>query len=558
MTSHLILHAGNRYYTVGQHDIHRLANGNLLFFDNGNISGGGVTPSDRTYSRGVEYQLDESNKVATLVWEFRHTPDISAPCTGSVKRFPNGNTLIGWGCAIPTSGTIATEVSLTGSVVFEMKHRTPPGSSLLLLGNGVTKQLWNTPDLIRSTNFQDIVSGQTYASPDVGVSVTVNDLTGAAENALVAQRHLDAVRFPQFSGKAPQVVMEHIVLSGSNIVALEAELDLSLPDISYVFDTPMIHDPAQMVVYQRLTPGQGQFSALPTTYDAGTQILRVTTTQMGEFIFAYPDLAETPYVPAILSPADQSEVNQAAPVTLAWAPQGLVGSFDLQMATDEAFADLVVDTNGLGSGSYVLQDPLPDTQYFWRVRAVNQGGTSDWASASFATVPPVLHLIYPAGGEVWQRFQVVTIRWVGNISENVALDIYKGGVSNRTFVTSTPDTGSYTWTVGQFQAFPTGSDYTMKIRSTTNPALYDFSPPFSLITNLTSVTINGGSLTNLPDGNLQFGFSIPGALEATVMGSTNLSDWEVLQLVPLTNGSAVFTDSTATNFPQRFYRLRVP
>ena len=546
------------YYTVGQHDIHRLANGNLLYFDNGNISGGGITPSDRTYSRGVEYQLDEVNKVAILVWEFRHTPDISAPCTGSVKRFPNGNTLIGWGCAIPTSGTIVTEVSLTGSVVFEMKHRTPPGSSLLLLGNGVTKQLWNTPDLIRSTNFQDIVSGQTYASPDVGVSVTVNDLTGAAENALVAQRHLDAVRFPQFSGKAPQVVMEHIVLSGSNIVALEAELDLSLPDISYVFDTPMIHDPAQMVVYQRLAPGQGQFSALPTTYDAGTQILRVTTTQMGEFIFAYPDLAETPYVPAILSPADQSEVNQAAPVTLAWAPQGLVGSFDLQMATDEAFADLVVDTNGLGSGSYVLQDPLPDTQYFWRVRAVNQGGTSDWASASFATVPPVLHLIYPAGGEVWQRFQVVTIRWVGNISENVALDIYKGGVSNRTFVTSTPDTGSYTWTVGQFQAFPTGSDYTMKIRSTTNPALYDFSPPFSLITNLTSVTINGGSLTNLPDGNLQFGFSIPGALEATVMGSTNLSDWEVLQLVPLTNGSAVFTDSTATNFPQRFYRLRVP
>ena len=37
--------------TVGQHDIHRLANGNLLFFDNGNISGGGITPSDRTYSR---------------------------------------------------------------------------------------------------------------------------------------------------------------------------------------------------------------------------------------------------------------------------------------------------------------------------------------------------------------------------------------------------------------------------------------------------------------------------------------------------------------------------
>ena len=128
-------HAQNApYYTVGQHDIHRLANGDVLYFDNGNISGGGVTPSDRTYSRAVEYQLDEVDKIATLVWEFRHTPDISVPCTGSVKRFPNGNTLIGWGCAIPTSGTIATEVSPAGSVVFEMDHRTPPGQQLAPAG----------------------------------------------------------------------------------------------------------------------------------------------------------------------------------------------------------------------------------------------------------------------------------------------------------------------------------------------------------------------------------------------------------------------------------------
>jgi hypothetical protein len=29
-------------------------------------------------------------------------------------------------------------------------------------------------------------------------------------------------------------------------------------------------------------------------------------------------------------------------------------------------------------------------------------------------------------------------------------------------------------------------------------------------------------------------------------------------MVPLTNGSAVFTDDTATNYPSRFYRLRAP
>jgi len=550
------------YYTVGQHDVHRLANGNLLFFDNGNIAGGGVTPNDRSYSRGVEYALDEVNMTATLVWESRHTPDIQANCTGAIERFANGNTLLGWGCAIPGSGVIATEVSPAGSVVFEIKHRTPPGQTFPSIGGGLAKRSWNSPDLVRGTNYQDIVAGQTYSSPEAGVSVTVSNLSGSSPNELRVQRYLDAVRFPEFSGKAPQVVMEHVVLSGSNIVSLEAELTLDLPDTSFVFDTPIIQDPTEVEVYHRPTPGQGQFSALPTTYDSGTQKSRVATTVLGEFIFAYPDLAETPYVPTILSPADQSEINQAAPITLSWVPQGLVGSFDLQVATNADFTDLVLDTNGLGSASFVLQDPLPNTQHFWRVRVVNQGGTSDWASASFTTVPPVLQLTYPTGGEVWQRFQVVTITWVDNISENVALDIYKGGVLDRTFVSSTPSDGAYTWTVGRFQPFATGADYTLKIRSTTNPDLYDFSGPFSMITNLTSVTIDGGSVTNLPDGRFQFGFSIPGALDATVVASTNLStnllDWEVLQTVPLTNGAAVFTDDTATNFPCRFYRLRAP
>lgn len=297
----------------------------------------------------------------------------------------------------------------------------------MLLGGGLLKQLWNSPDLVRSATYQGVQSGQTYTSVDAGVSVTVVSLTGPAENTLMVQRHLDAVRFPQLPGKAPQVLMEHVVLAGSNITALEAELNLSLPESSYVFDAPKIHDPAQVVVYHRPTAGQGEFSALPTTYDTGTQRLRVTTAQLGELIFGYPDLDETPYVPVIASPADRSEVNQAAPVTMTWKPQGLVGSFDLQMATEAGFANLVLDTNDLGSTSFALQNPLPNTQYFWRVRVVNQGGTSDWALASFTTVPPDLELIYPAGGEVWQRFQVVTIRWNDNISENGPWTCTKAG-----------------------------------------------------------------------------------------------------------------------------------
>ena len=489
------------YYTVGQHDVHRLANGNLIFFDNGNISGGGVTPNDRTYSRAVEYALDEVNMTATLVWEYRHSPDISAGCTGSIKRMANGNTLVDWGCAVPTSGFIVTEVDPSGNVVFEMRHRQTGGIGSVLLGGGLTKQVWNSPDLIRSSAFQDVQSGQSYTSVVAGVSATLDSLTGPSGNSLVMERHLDAVRLPQFAGKAPQVPMEHIVLSSSNITSLSAELYLALPDSSYAFDTPVILDPSSVTVYFRPTPGQGQFTPLATTYDSIARTLNVSSAQLGEFIFGYPDVGETPFVPTILSPANLGQVNQAQPVPLIWQPQGMVGSFDLQVATDSGFVNLVTNLSGLGSDNFTMPVLQPNSQYFWRVRTVNQGGASDWAAASFTTVPPILHITYPAGGEVWQRFQVVTIRWNANISGNVALDMYLNGVSNRTFVTSTPaNSGSYVWTVGQFQAFTPSTNYTIKIRALSG-TMSDVSPAFSIVQPINILTAPTGLVVNVDGTN---------------------------------------------------------
>jgi len=70
--------------------------------------------------------------------------------------------------------------------------------------------------------------------------------------------------------------------------------------------------------------------------------------------------------------------------------------------------------------------------------------------------------------------------------------------------------------------------------------------------------IDAASLARLPDGRFSFGLTAQGAAQATVQGSTNLQFWQDLQIVPLTNGSAVFTDNSASNFPNRFYKLHVP
>ena len=98
------------------------ANRHLLLFDNGNYH-------KVAESRAVEYEIDETAKTATLVWEHHHTPPTFALAMGSVDRMPNGNTFIGWGLSPDVA---ASEILPDGSVTFEMQlpvhvfsYRTP-------------------------------------------------------------------------------------------------------------------------------------------------------------------------------------------------------------------------------------------------------------------------------------------------------------------------------------------------------------------------------------------------------------------------------------------------
>ena len=72
------------------------------------------------------------------------------------------------------------------------------------------------------------------------------------------------------------------------------------------------------------------------------------------------------------------------------------------------------------------------------------------------------------------------IQWNANVAGNVALDLYKAGVLVRTLATNAANIPAYTWLVSV--ALVPGNDYSIKIRSTTNAALFDFSDqPFSIV-----------------------------------------------------------------------------
>ena len=96
-----------------QHDIRRLSNGNVSLFDNGKL----LVPQ---YSRTLEYELEEENKEATLVWKFSYDPPIYKNIMGNMQRLLNGNTIIGWGGYFSPDRRAISEVNHDGSVDLEL------------------------------------------------------------------------------------------------------------------------------------------------------------------------------------------------------------------------------------------------------------------------------------------------------------------------------------------------------------------------------------------------------------------------------------------------------
>ena len=138
-----------------QHDARRLDNSNILLFDNGNNH-------EPPTSRVVEYQIDEENMIATLVWEFFNPYGDLSASMGSVQRLPNENTLINWG-NIPTMGARIMEVDSNNNIVLELEfdigscykvRKSDWGFNIpMIVGDSNLDGIINVSDIIYQINF---------------------------------------------------------------------------------------------------------------------------------------------------------------------------------------------------------------------------------------------------------------------------------------------------------------------------------------------------------------------------------------------------------------------
>ena len=130
------------------------------------------------------------------------------------------------------------------------------------------------------------------------------------------------------------------------------------------------------------------------------------------------------YTPVLKAPTDGA-TKQAPNVLLDWEPvTGNIGLYyEVQISLDEAFTDPFMDSTELSS--YTPSNLLFGTTYYWRVRAVDNTGTSEWSEIRSFTVTDIIDLSKPNNNAPDQDPNVA-LTWkivTGLTSYEVQLDV---------------------------------------------------------------------------------------------------------------------------------------
>jgi hypothetical protein len=462
--------ANSPTYFTYQHTIRRLANGNFTLFDNGNLHPVKV-------SRGVEYQIDQVSKTATLVWEYKHPSGIFAPNRGSVQRLTNGNTVMGWGGAwVGGVGTQAlTEIRPDKSIAFDMGFVDKMGSY-----RGFKYILSTSLLPAASVSVYDVVPGNTYNfkqgdSIKTGITILFSQ-AGAGYNRVDVKRYEAAPLKQGFTGLPPFVQPKRWVITKVGIPSFTAEVSFDSTALApYANKT-------RAVVYSRDVEGQGTFNPQTSAYDSVKRTLTATVTKFGEFIIGVPEVVGAPPVPTPAAPVQNARVNQTLPVVVRWITSGHITGSHLQIATDSLLLYLVVNDSTLKSSSFVWSSGSPDTRYFWRSSARNEVGTSGWSSVgSFRLSIPYVAVVSPQSGAKVAPGSQTLIEWDSNVGALVAIRLFRNGASLSKIIDSVENTGRYVWKVPA-TGLPVDSTYTIRVMIREDTTMYADSRPFSIAT----------------------------------------------------------------------------
>jgi len=447
-----------------QHDIRRLSNGNISLFDNG---------SQRTpqWSRGVEYRLDEVNKTCTLVWQYRHTPDVYAGVQGSLQTLPDGHRLMAWGSAFDDGKTLITEVDASGSLVFEAKLPN------MMYPYKAEKGAYPTGRSAADVLIDEILPTNTYtytnSTDTVGLTVTYHTLISFFYNTTTATRYQWSPESPRFVVRRgdttapslpPKTVQRcRVTLTQEGMVEHAGEFRFKVDQLGII-------GPEQTVVFYRDSIGKGPFRQLRTRFNPSSRELVVDTAWAGEFCFGSPleGLPGTLLAPRPISPIAGKAVLAGQGVPLQISPQGTASSFTYDVVS--TVNGLTVHASQRASDKDTTVALIPGT-YHWRAsshfNAPNDtlSVSSEFSNTdSFVVRTPFVEMVEPASSVVWTHDSSYVITWNTNLVGLARIELLKDGSVVSVIRDSVKaSSGGFLWRVPV--TVPVGTGYVIKVRT---------------------------------------------------------------------------------------------
>jgi hypothetical protein len=393
-----------------QHDARRLPNGNISLFDNG-------TQHTPQYSRGVEYQLDEVNKTARMVWEYRPQPDIYVSIQGGLQPLDNGHRLLGWGSAATNGSPAVTEVDSLGTVVFEAFY-----PKQMYVYRATKVPMWPTGRPSATAVARDVLTGETYryyrTTQFVGLRVEFTTLSSFFYNTTTARRFQWSPKNPLWDGEAPLLRQARVDMTVEGIKEHRMTMRFHV-------DTLMLgRDAEKCKVYYRPQIDSGRFTMLDTRFDAASRELIVENAQAGEFAFGVPaPNPGAPRVPRLQDPVQDKRILADTSYTLRVSVPGRSDALQVQVSKTPSFATLVLDSTNRDD-RVILPSGGEAGRYYWRARAKTLDAWSEWSAIdSFMIAGPYLTFLRPDTDVRWMHDSSYAISWQTNLRGSVQIDL---------------------------------------------------------------------------------------------------------------------------------------
>lgn len=224
-----------------------------------------------------------------------------------------------------------------------------------------------------------------------------------------------------------------------------------------------------------------------TMYYWRVNVKNTVGTSAWSTVWSFTTIIAAPSVPTLVSPSDGA-INQPTSLTLNWNRSTGATTYRLQVSTNSAFTTTVVDDSTLTITSRQLGPLANNTTYYWRVKAKNIGGTSDWSSiwrfTTVAVAPAAPLLASPLDGSTGVPTNP-TLSW----NPSSGATSYRLQVSTTpSFSTTVRDTSGITGTTLALSGFSVNTIYYWRVNASIAGGTSDWSSIWHFTTTTTAVS----------------------------------------------------------------------